>query len=91
MTGSKINPSEYFNISQFRLDQWNSLKAQADSLSKSSEKGKLDGEKKEDALNLISITNKLEDLKCDLAVEAVLENLEIKKDLFSKLESIIGL
>jgi len=44
MTGSKLNPSEYFNISQFRHDNWNNLKAQADVLQSESISGKIDDE-----------------------------------------------
>ena len=40
MTVSKLNSSEYFNISQFRLDNWNNLKAQADILSNIGSSGK---------------------------------------------------
>ena len=42
MIASKLNPDEYFNISQFRLDCWNNLKSLADSLNNSTTQSKID-------------------------------------------------
>ncbi len=44
MSASILNPDEYFNISQFRLDYWNHLKSQADLLHNSAQEGKVDPE-----------------------------------------------
>lgn len=58
-------------------------------LSKLVEKGKLTEEAKEEILSRVSGTvdmNEAED--CDLVVEAVVENMEIKKKIFAELDSI---
>jgi len=52
------------------------------------EKNRLTAEKKEEYLQKISFTTDLNDLKADLIIEAVLENLEIKQKLFKELEKI---
>lgn len=59
------------------------------SLTKLVEKGKLTQETKEKYLAMISGTTNIEDAKdCQLVIEAVIENIEIKKDLFKKLDEI---
>lgn len=58
-------------------------------LSKSIEKGKLTKEDKGKIIGRISTTVKLEGLSdCDLVVEAVVENLNIKKKVFSELDKL---
>ena len=58
-------------------------------LSKSIEKGKLTKEDKGKIIGRISTTVKLEGLSdCDLVVEAVVENLDIKKKVFSELDKL---
>lgn len=58
-------------------------------LSKLVEKGKMDADVKEGIMSRISKTTNLEDAKdCDLVVEAIVENMDIKKDLFKKLDGI---
>ena len=53
------------------------------------DKGKLTAEQKQEALGRIRGTSRLEDLaECDFVVEAVVENLDIKTDLFRKLDRI---
>lgn len=53
------------------------------------EKGTLAAEQKEDIMGRIRTTSKLEELaECDLIEEAIPENLELKKDLFAKLDRI---
>ncbi len=55
------------------------------------EKNKIDNNKKEDILNNIIYTNDINILSdSNLVIEAIIENLEIKKDLFTKLQEIIG-
>lgn len=57
-------------------------------LSISLEKGKISLEKKEQALQLLSITENKNELVADFIIEAILENLQIKRELFQHLESI---
>lgn len=55
------------------------------------EKGKWTKEQKDTFFSEIIWTDKLEDLKdCELIIEAIVENLEVKKELFSKLENIVS-
>ena len=54
-------------------------------------KGKMDQEEADTILGRISSTTKLEDLAgCDIAFEAVPEHLELKKDVFARLDDILG-
>jgi 3-hydroxybutyryl-CoA dehydrogenase len=56
---------------------------------KSVEKGKMTAEEKQSILGKIHGTTKLEDLKdTDLIIEAIVEQVAIKKELFQKLDSI---
>lgn len=48
-------------------------------------RGKMTAAEKEETLTRISYTTKLEDLKVDLVVEAILERLDLKVELFNKL------
>ena len=58
-------------------------------LDKSIEKGKMTKDEKKQILSKIKGTTKLEDLKnVDLVVEAIFENVEVKKDLFKNLDKI---
>jgi len=58
-------------------------------LDKSIEKGKVTAEEKKAILSHIKGTTKLEDLKdVDLVVEAIFENVEVKKALFKDLDKI---
>ena len=58
-------------------------------LDKSIEKGKLSADDKKKILNRIKGTSKLDDLKnMDLIVEAIFENIQVKKQLFKELDSI---
>lgn len=49
-------------------------------------KGKISEEKKQDTLGQIHSCDQLENLKADLIIEAAVEKLEIKKQIFSALE-----
>jgi 3-hydroxybutyryl-CoA dehydrogenase len=54
------------------------------------DKGKISAEDKQAVLGRVRGTTKLEDLAdCDIVVEAVVENTEVKVDLFRKLDGIV--
>ncbi len=57
-------------------------------LDKGIEKGKLTIESKDLALSHLTLTDDFPGLKCDLIIEAIVEDLVIKKDLFARLEQI---
>lgn len=58
------------------------------SLQSSVEKTKLSAGQKQDALNSIKACESLEKLKADLIIEAAIENLEVKRKIFSTLEKV---
>ena len=65
------------------------LKAIDKTLARSVEKGKLAEEDKASALSRIKGTTKLDDFSdCDLVVEAAVENMDIKKKVFTDLDRI---
>ncbi|HEX4745470.1 MAG TPA: 3-hydroxyacyl-CoA dehydrogenase family protein [Gaiellaceae bacterium] len=54
------------------------------------EKGQLDADAREASLSLLSTTTALDDLAaCDLVIEAIVEDLDAKLQLFSALEGIV--
>lgn len=58
-------------------------------MSKSVERGKMSEEQKQAALDLIKTTTDLEDLRdADLVIEAVIEDMDMKKEVFAKLDTI---
>lgn len=58
-------------------------------LSKSVEKKKISEEKKSDALTNIKFTSDMNELSvCEFVIEAALEDLKIKEDIFSRLDNI---
>lgn len=60
-------------------------------LAKSVEKGKLSQEDAEATVGRISITTEMNDLaECDLVIEAVLEIMDLKLEVFSQLDEICG-
>jgi 3-hydroxybutyryl-CoA dehydrogenase len=64
------------------------LTAIAASLSKGVDKGKLSQEDKDSALGKIKGVVGLDDFgECDLVIEAVIENMDLKKDIFSILDN----
>jgi 3-hydroxybutyryl-CoA dehydrogenase len=74
-------------INQQLLD--NGLKMIDKNLSRAVEKGKLSSEAKDAAWSKIKGTLNLEDLTdCDLVIEAVVEDLEVKRAMFSKLDKL---
>lgn len=59
-------------------------------MAKSVSKGKMTEEQKQAVLGRIQTTIDLEDMKdADIVIEAVVEDLELKKDVFSKLDAIV--
>jgi 3-hydroxyacyl-CoA dehydrogenase len=55
----------------------------------SAAKGRMTGEQVEGAMALLTPTLSLDDLAdCDLVIEAVFENMEVKKEIFGKLDRI---
>ena len=60
------------------------------SLSRAVEKGKLDEAGKKAVLDKIAGTTKLEDFKdCDLVCEAIIENIDVKIELYKDLDAIV--
>ena len=60
------------------------------SLAKLAEKGQITSEMKSSALSLLKSTTRLEDFAdCDLVIEAIVENLDRKKELFAQLDKIV--
>jgi len=57
-------------------------------LDKGIEKGKVSIASKQAALAAIEFTDELSHVVCDVVIEAVVENLEVKQELFSRLEDI---
>ena len=59
------------------------------SLDKAIERGKADQAHKEKVLGNIRGTTRLDELaSCDLVIEAVVENMEVKKDVFARLDTL---
>ena len=56
----------------------------------SAKKGRFTTEKVESMMGLLTPTLSLDDLKdCDLVIEAIYENMDVKKELFGKLDTIV--
>ena len=61
------------------------------SLSGQADKGKLTADERDRAIGLVTATTDLEQLdRCGLVVESVVEDLDVKKDLFRQLDRICG-
>lgn len=71
---------EFVNASVNRMDQY---------FTKSVAKGRMTAEQKEETLGKLTKTDRLQDLEeADLVIEAVLENMELKKSVFQELNQI---
>jgi len=76
-----------YDVAQEGLDR--ALKQTEGFFAKSVERGKLSQEDMDAALSRLSVTTVLEDLaQADLVIEAVFEKLEVKQDLFGRLNAI---
>jgi 3-hydroxybutyryl-CoA dehydrogenase len=81
-------PTVVRELSQELLDR--GLASIARSLAKFVEKGELTAEQKAQALGRLQPTLALQDFAdCDLVVEAIVENLDRKKELFAELDRIV--
>ena len=61
-----------------------------ENLQKGIEKGKVSLGKKEETLAKITLIEELEELEADLIIEAIVENLDIKRQLLSELETVLS-
>jgi 3-hydroxybutyryl-CoA dehydrogenase len=60
-------------------------------LTRAAEKGRLTQEERDAALGRLSLTTELDDLAdCDLVIEAIVEELEPKRELFAALDRIVA-
>lgn len=76
-----------FDLSSERLEQQSA--AAAKFFDKAIARGKMDQAQRDAALARMSNTSDLNDLAdCDLVIEAIFENLEVKRELFTKLNGI---
>jgi len=75
-----------FDIQEAALDK--AKTAITKNLEKGIEKGKVTAKQKEECLSKISFLSKLEELKADVIIEAVVEKLQVKIDLFRQLEKV---
>lgn len=75
-----------FDIQEDALDK--AKTAVTKNLEKGIEKGKVSQDQKDACLANISFISELNELKADVIIEAVVEKLQVKIDLFSKLEEI---
>jgi 3-hydroxybutyryl-CoA dehydrogenase len=77
-------------VSEIKDDLLNKgLASISDRLAKNVEKGKLSAEEKDSALSRIKGTTNTQDFSdCDLVIEAVIENVELKRKVFAELDKI---
>jgi 3-hydroxybutyryl-CoA dehydrogenase len=79
-------PVILYDVSQSILDQ--ARTGIIHNLDKGITLGKVTPEQKDHCLENISLTHQIMEVVADLVIEAIVEDLKIKQDLFSKLESI---
>jgi 3-hydroxybutyryl-CoA dehydrogenase len=77
-----------YDLSQEILDQ--AVSSLSKLMDNRIERGKMTAEEKEQILNRIALKTDLNALaEADLSIEAVIENLEVKKDVFKRLDDIL--
>ncbi|MXY24957.1 MAG: 3-hydroxybutyryl-CoA dehydrogenase [Acidobacteria bacterium] len=60
-------------------------------LSAGVERGKVTPEQRDATLGNLTVTSRVEDLAgCDLVIEAIVEQIDVKRDLFNALEPLVG-
>jgi len=75
-------------------DNWdgaveNAMKINEKELSKLVSKGKITQERKDETISLMKPSKLIDDLSsCDLIIEAIIENKEIKQEIFKKIEAV---
>jgi 3-hydroxybutyryl-CoA dehydrogenase len=74
-----------FDINGDQLDKAKGIVEK--NLNKGIEKGKVSQQQKEEALSNLTFTTDLNDLQVDVVIEAIVEKLAIKRELFAKLEA----
>jgi len=78
-----------YEVAQAPLDK--GMAGVKKSLDKFVEKGTLPAADRETALGRLKTTTSLDDLKpCDLVIEAAVENIDVKKQLFKKLDELLA-
>ncbi|MGH9432111.1 MAG: 3-hydroxyacyl-CoA dehydrogenase family protein, partial [Terriglobia bacterium] len=81
-------PTVVYEVSEEALNK--GMAAIQKSLAKLEEKGQIPAGHRAATLEKLRTTQKLEEFKdCDLVIEAIIENLERKRDLFSELDRIV--
>lgn len=81
--------SVVYEVSQAALDT--GMARIRDSLGKFVEKGKLSAADRDATLERLKATTAIEDLAgCDLVIEAVIENMGVKRELFARLDGLLG-
>ncbi|MEH6545457.1 MAG: 3-hydroxyacyl-CoA dehydrogenase [Sneathiella sp.] len=59
-------------------------------IGRSVEKGRLESNEGQDAIDRLHVANAIVDLKdCDLVVEAIVENIDVKQSVFQQLEEVV--
>ena len=79
-------PTILFDVNQSLLEK--SLKTIELNLEAGVQKNKLTADQKKDALQRITLASSLTELRSDLVIEAIIEKLEVKHELFKNLEEI---
>jgi len=87
---AQVCASSGFTVLLYDIDQrflQKGISSIDNNLQASVEKNKLTAVQKQDTLNKIKLCENLEQVKADLIIEAAIENLEIKREIFKVLEN----
>ncbi|MFY0593279.1 MAG: 3-hydroxybutyryl-CoA dehydrogenase [Roseivirga sp.] len=88
---AQISAFAGYNVVLYDLEESALQKAEqiiASNLSKGIERGKLTKEQKADTLNRITYSDDDKSLVADIVIEAIVENLDVKRSLFKRLEEL---